>query len=331
MKKTLYFFSNGTLQRKDNTIFFETENGKRRFLPIEDVREILVFGEVNFNKALIDLLSQKEIILHYYNYYGYYMGSFYPREHMNSGYVTLKQAETYLDEAKRIILAKKFVLGAAGNIRQVVKYYINRGKELSGILESLDEYTAAIEKQTDIPSLMAVEGNIHAIYYQAFDTIIGNKDFIFQERTRRPPKNYLNTLISFGNTLAYTTCLSEIYKTYLDPRIGYLHSTNFRRFSLNLDVAEIFKPILVDRIIFSCIAKKSISKKDFANNTEGILMKESGKKKFVEAWDEKMKTTFRHREIGRDVSYQRLIRLELYKIEKHIMGEKEYEPFLAKW
>ena len=330
MKKTLYFFSDGVLQRKDNTIFFETAEG-RRFLPVEDVGEIMVFGEVNFNKALVELLSQKEIILHYFNYYGYYMGSFYPREHLNSGYTILKQAEFYMDEAKRLELAKLFVGGAAKNIRQILKYYLNRGRELAEILEVVEKLFPSIESSETIPELMAIEGNIRETYYKAFDTIIDDKDFVFQERTRRPPKNYLNTLISFGNTLAYTVCLSEIYKTHLDPRIGYLHSTNFRRFSLNLDVAEIFKPILVDRIIFSCIAKKMITKKDFVNDTEGIILKEKGKKCFIENWEEKLKTTFQHREIGKSVSYRRLIRLELYKIEKHIMGEKTYEPFVAKW
>ena len=330
MKKTLYFFSDGVLQRKDNTIFFETAEG-RRFLPVEDVGEIMVFGEVNFNKALVELLSQKEIILHYFNNYGYYMGSFYPREHLNSGYTILKQAEFYMDEAKRLGLAKLFVGGAAKNIRQILKYYLNRGRELAEILEVVEKLFPSIESSETIPELMAIEGNIRETYYKAFDTIIDDKDFVFQERTRRPPKNYLNTLISFGNTLAYTVCLSEIYKTHLDPRIGYLHSTNFRRFSLNLDVAEIFKPILVDRIIFSCIAKKMITKKDFVNDTEGIILKEKGKKCFIENWEEKLKTTFQHREIGKSVSYRRLIRLELYKIEKHIMGEKTYEPFVAKW
>ncbi|WP_177506127.1 type I-B CRISPR-associated endonuclease Cas1b [Anaerosinus sp.] len=330
MKKTLYFFSDGVLQRKDNTIFFETAEG-RRFLPVEDVGEIMVFGEVNFNKALVELLSQKEIILHYFNYYGYYMGSFYPREHLNSGYTILKQAEFYMDEAKRLELAKLFVGGAAKNIRQILKYYLNRGRELAEILEVVEKLFPSIESSETIPELMAIEGNIRETYYKAFDTIIDDKDFVFQERTRRPPKNYLNTLISFGNTLAYTVCLSEIYKTHLDPRIGYLHSTNFRRFSLNLDVAEIFKPILVDRIIFSCIAKKMITKKDFVNDTEGIILKEKGKKCFIENWEEKLKTTIQHREIGKSVSYRRLIRLELYKIEKHIMGEKTYEPFVAKW
>ena len=330
MKKTLYFFSDGVLQRKDNTIFFETAEG-RRFLPVEDVGEIMVFGEVNFNKALVELLSQKEIILHYFNYYGYYMGSFYPREHLNSGYTILKQAEFYMDEAKRLELAKLFVGGAAKNIRQILKYYLNRGRELAEILEVVEKLFPSIESSETIPELMAIEGNIRETYYKTFDTIIDDKDFVFQERTRRPPKNYLNTLISFGNTLAYTVCLSEIYKTHLDPRIGYLHSTNFRRFSLNLDVAEIFKPILVDRIIFSCIAKKMITKKDFVNDTEGIILKEKGKKCFIENWEEKLKTTIQHREIGKSVSYRRLIRLELYKIEKHIMGEKTYEPFVAKW
>ena len=212
MKKTLYFFSDGVLQRKDNTIFFETAEG-RRFLPVEDVGEIMVFGEVNFNKALVELLSQKEIILHYFNYYGYYMGSFYPREHLNSGYTILKQAEFYMDEAKRLALAKLFVSGAAKNIRQILKYYLNRGRELAEILKIVEKLFPSIESAETIPELMAIEGNIRENYYKAFDTIINDKDFVFQERTRRPPKNYLNTLISFGNTLAYTVCLSADRKS----------------------------------------------------------------------------------------------------------------------
>ena len=330
MKKTLYFFSDGILQRKDNTIFYETENNKR-FLPVEDVSEIMIFGEVNFNKTLLELLAQKEIILHYFNYYGYYTGSFYPREHLNSGYAILKQAEFYMDEHKRLNLAKLFITGAIKNIRQVVKYYLNRGKDLDNILEKIELGLNKIDSVESIAELMAVEGNTRELYYKGFDIIINDKDFMFEERTRRPPQNYLNTLISFGNILAYTTCLSEIYKTHLDPRIGYLHSTNFRRFSLNLDVAEIFKPILVDRIIFNCIGKKIITKKDFVKDSEGIILKEKGKKSFIENWDEKLKTTINHRDIGRSISYRRLIRLELYKIEKHIMGEKQYAPFIAKW
>ncbi|BBB93528.1 type I-B CRISPR-associated endonuclease Cas1b [Methylomusa anaerophila] len=330
MKKTLYFFSDGQLKRKDNTIFFENDSG-RRFLPVEDVGDIMVFGEVDFNKKLLEFLSQKEIILHYFNHYGYYMGSFYPREHLNSGHAILKQAEYYLDEGKRLELAQNFVRGAARNIRQVLKYYHNRGKNVEKTLTAIEPLLESIDGCDTVPVLMAIEGNIREHYYRAFDEIIGDDNFCFEERTRRPPKNHLNTLISFGNSLMYSLCLSEIYKTHLDPRIGYLHSTNFRRFTLNLDVAEIFKPIIVDRIIFACLGRNMITKSDFERDMEGIVLREKGKKCFVEELEAKLKTTITHREIGRPVSYRRLIRLELYKLEKHLFGEKPYEPFVANW
>lgn len=330
MKKTIYFFSNGELKRKDNTLSFETEEG-RRFIPVENVGEIMVFGEVDINKRLLEFLSQAEIILHYFSHYGYYMGSFYPREHLNSGYALLKQAEHYMDEKKRLTLAKGFVEGAGKNIRQVLKYYQNREKEVAEPLTAIEKLQQEIGGTQSVEQLMAIEGNIRERYYQAFDPILGNRDFCFQERSRRPPKNFLNTLISFGNSLLYTICLGEIYKTHLDPRIGFLHATNFRRFSLNLDVAEIFKPLIIDRIIFTCVAKKMITKEDFEKGTEGIMLKEKAKKCFVQELDEKLQTTINHREIGRPVSYRRLIRLEVYKLEKHLMGEKEYQPFVANW
>ncbi|AQS58407.1 type I-B CRISPR-associated endonuclease Cas1b [Desulforamulus ferrireducens] len=330
MKKTIYIFSDGELHRKDNTLFFETESG-RRFIPVEDTGEIMVFGEVQFNKKFLEFLSQKEIILHYFSHYGYYMGTFYPREHLNSGYMILRQCEHYLDELRRLTIAREFVRGAGKNIRQVLKYYHSRGKELGQPLETAEKLIATIDDHDSITALMAVEGNIRDHYYHAFDIIINDKDFTFQERSRRPPKNYLNTLISFGNSLMYSICLSEIYKTHLDPRIGYLHATNFRRFTLNLDISEIFKPIIIDRLIFSLIGKKMITKNDFDRDTEGISLKEKAKKCFVEELDNKLKTTINHREIGRSVSYRRLIRLELYKLEKHLMGEKPYTPFIARW
>lgn len=330
MKKTMYIFSDGELHRKDNTLCFEGAEAKK-FIPVEDTGEIMVFGEVTINKKLLEFLSQKEIVLHYFNYHGYYMGTFYPREHLNSGYMTLKQAEYYLDEQKRLAIAREFVYGASRNIRQVLKYYHSRGKNVLEKLKAIEALIKRINDCPDIPSLMAIEGNIRDHYYLAFDEILNDPDFLFQKRSRRPPKNYLNTLISFGNSLLYTICLSEIYKTHLDPRIGYLHATNFRRFTLNLDLSEIFKPIIVDRIIFSLIGKRMVTKHDFDRITEGIMLKDKAKKYFIEELDTKLKTTIKHREIGRQVSYRRLLRLELYKLEKHLMSEKKYEAFIARW
>lgn len=330
MAKTVYIFSNGTLSREGNTLCFKSEEGKR-FLPVEDVQEILVFGELDVNKRLLEFLSQNEIILHFFSYYEYYMGSFYPREHYNSGYLILKQAEHYLNEEKRITLARKFVAGALQNMLQVLKYYHKRGAPLSTVIEKLKIAEESINHPSDIAELMALEGNSREEYYKAFDLIINNPDFIFEKRSRRPPKNNLNTLLSFCNSLLYTTVLSEIYKTHLDPRIGYLHATNFRRFTLNLDLAEIFKPLLVDRLIFSLLDKKIIQANDFEKKTEGILLKEKGRKRLVDEYDKRLKTTIHHRRLGRKVSYRQIIRMEAYKLEKHLLGEAEYKPFASLW
>lgn len=331
MKGSIFIFSNGDLKRKQNTIYFEGEKGIKKFLPIENTNELHLFGEVTINKEILEFLSKNEIILHFYNYYGYYVGTYYPREHYNSGFMILKQAENYIDREKRLNLAKKFVFGASENIKKVLNYYNSRNINLEQIISKIDNLKELIPLQNDIDQLMAIEGNIREIYYNAFDYIVDDENFSMDERTKRPPKNRMNALISFGNSLLYTTILSEIYKTHLDPRIGFLHATNFRRFTLNLDVSEIFKPILVDRVIFHILNKGMIKPTDFDQKLGGLYLKESGRKVFIEKFEERLSTTIKHRKIGKDVSYRRLIRLELYKIEKHLMGEDQYEPFVSEW
>jgi CRISPR-associated protein Cas1 len=339
MKKPIFLFSNGELKRKDNTIYFETEGEQsvKKFLPIESISDLHIFGEINLNKRILEFLSQEGILIHFYNYYGYYTGSFYPREHYNSGMILLKQVEHYIDNSKRLFLAKKFVQGSISNIKRNLEYYKNRDTELSEELNGIETFEEKIKviefgnDENSIQELMALEGNVREIYYQCFDKILKDENFSFGSRSKRPPQNKLNALISFGNSLVYSYTLSEIYKTHLDPRIGYLHTTNFRRFTLNLDIAEIFKPILTDRSIFKLINKGMLCEKHFMKNLEGIYLNEEGKKIFVQEMEERMQTTIQHRKLGRKVSYRSLIRMELYKLEKHLLGDEIYEPFVIWW
>lgn len=333
MKSRIFVFSDGELKRKENTLFFENEAGEKKFIPIEGTQELMIFGEVSLNKRFLEFTSKKEMIMHFFNHYGYYVGSFYPREHLNSGHMILKQAEAYLDEGRRLALARKFVEGAVNNILKTLDYYARRKENPRIQTASLKirELSSVLCDQSSTGALMAIEGNIRDMYYSVFDDIVENEDFRFESRTRRPPKNRMNALISFGNSLLYTSVLSEIYKTHLDPRIGYLHSTNFRRFTLNLDVAEIFKPILVDRMIFSLINKGELKNRHFETRMDGVVMNEDGMRIFSKEFEERLQTTITHKKIGRPVSNRRLIRLELYKLEKHIMGEQEYKPFVWEW
>jgi CRISPR-associated protein Cas1 len=331
MKETIYIFNNGALKRKDNTLFFETAEGNKKFLPVEQIKEIFIFGEVDFNKKALEFLSQKEIMLSYFNYYGYYMGTFYPREHYNSGFMILNQAKYYQDGKLRLELAQSFITGAVKNTLNILKYYNRRGVDLDLAINDITLLLESLPQKDTIELSMGVEGEIKKIYYKAFNEIIKNEDFAFIVRSKRPPQDYINTLISFGNSIIYTYVLKEIYQTHLDPRIGYLHTTNFRRFSLNLDIAEIFKPVIGDRTIFSLLNKNIITAKDFEKDYNGILLNDKGKRKFLEKIEERFEQTIQHSALKKKVSYRRLLRLELYKLEKHVMGEKKYKPFVMEW
>lgn len=330
MKRALYLMGSGTLSRRQNTLCLDRD-GVKRYVPVEQVLEIHVFGEVDFNKRLLEFLSQHEILVHIYSYHGWYMGTFYPREHNNSGYLILQQVAHYLDPEKRLDLARRFVFGAIQNLLHVLRYYQRRGKQLEDITATVEGHLNRVWDQKGIEQLMQVEGQAREAYYRVFDRILEDPDFEFEERSRRPPRNRMNALLSFGNSLLYTAVLSEIYRTHLDPRIGFLHATNFRRFALNLDVAEVFKPVLVDRMILSVIQKGQIQAKHFDSSLGGLYLKEEGRRRFLEAWEERLSTTIQHRGLKRQVSYRTLVRLELYKLEKHLIGDREYRPFRTRW
>ncbi|MGB9762269.1 MAG: type I-B CRISPR-associated endonuclease Cas1b [Brevinematia bacterium] len=329
MKKPIYIFSTGRIERKDNTLFLETENEKKA-IPVNAVSEIKVFGELDINKRALEFLTANKITLHFFNYYGYYVGSYYPRNYLNSGYIVLKQAEHYLDRDKRLFLAKSFVYGGVRNILKNLDYYRRRGRDLEDVIKEIEKNLTLLEGISSLYEIMQVEGNIRKLYYSKFNFIIQFEDFFFDKRSKRPPENPINALISFGNSLLYTTILSEIYRTHLDPRIGYLHETNKRSFSLNLDIAEIFKPIIVDRVIFSLINKQQIKINHFDHDLNFSYLNDKGKGIFVKEFEEKLNTTLQYKNLGK-VSYRKLLRLECYKLYKHFTEEEVYIPFVGAW
>jgi len=329
VKKDIYIFNDGEIKRKDNTIYF-ISNGNKKYMPIEQINSLWVFGEVTLNKRFLDIATKKEICIHFFNYYGYYMGTYYPREHLNSGFVILKQAENYINFDRRIKIAKSILEAAVQNILVVLKYYKSRNVDVEEQIKDIESKLSELLNSNLIEEIMAYEGSIREEYYTC-NSIIGNPEFKFMKRSRRPPLDKINALISFGNSLMYTTVLGEIYQTQLDPRIGYLHSTNSRRFSLNLDIAEVFKPIIIDRVIFSLLNKRILTEGDFSKEMQGIILSENGKKKFLQEYNTKLLSTIKHPKLNSHVSYKRLIRMEIYKLQKFITENEEYKGFVARW
>jgi len=315
--KRLFILTSGTLKRKNNTLSLVTKDGTK-YVPITTIKSIYIFGEVRLNKRLLQFLSKNHIPVHFFG--RHYLGTFYPRLFNASGFMVLRQVQAYLDPGDRVRLARKFVEGAIKNMATVLRE--------NGLGEESVQLRSYLKLQAeDVDSVMGVEGSARSFYFECMDKILP-QDFKLVRRTRRPPENMGNSLMSLMNMILYTAVLDEIYQTHLDPRIGFLHSTNFRRFSLNLDVAEVFRPIIVDRLLISMINRREISKDDFEDLTAGLRLTQKGLKTVLSAIDRKLSSTITVKK--RKISYSRVIRMELYKVERHLSGDVEYSPFLIR-
>lgn len=330
MKRNYYITKNGRLKRQDNTLYLEFETGERKVIPIEDVEGLYLMGETDLNTKLLNFLAQQKIPVHVFNYYGYYSGSYYPREHLNSGFLLVKQVECYKNKWKRLTIAKELIQSASHNILCNLQYYQNRKSGLESYMADIKAKLSGLEKASDTLELMAWEGHIRERYYDSFNVILDlEEEFI--KRTKRPPDNMINALISFGNSLLYATTLGEIYHTQLNPTISFLHEPGNRRFSLSLDISEIFKPVIVDHVIFKLINTKMLNEKDFEKDVNFCYLSESGRKIFLREYDKRLNTTIKHRALKRSVSYRHMIKLECYKLEKYIADIEAYKAFRAWW
>jgi CRISPR-associated protein Cas1 len=338
MKRSFYLFNPGIMERRDNTLKFtpviQNEEGEEiaqqpRYIPVEDVAEIYVFGSLRSNSSLYNFLGQKDIPLHFFDYYENYTGSFMPRDGLLSGRVLLAQAKAYQSVKKRVGLARKFIQAAAWNMLMNLNYYNRRGKELERKIEEIKAFTESLVSATTVEEVMGIEGNIRRLYYSSFDIILDNYDMGI--RTKQPPENEVNALISFGNMMCYTETLRAVHQTQLSPTISFLHTPGERRYSLCLDISEIFKPIIVDRVIFKVLNKHILSSNHFDHKLNSCLLNNKGKMLFVKAMEDRYSETFRHRSLNRNVSYRHLIKLECYKLLKDILGIEEYKPFKMYW
>lgn len=245
MGSTRYIMSMGELTRKDNSLCFR-KDGKNVYIPIENTKEIYCMNEVTVNTKLLDFLSQNHVIVHFFNYYEGYSGTFYPKNQYNSGRLIVKQVQAY--DNSREVIAKAIVCGIGRNIYEVLyHYYKHDKKEVKEVLDWIRrEFYVKVENAQNVKEIMAAEGEVWMRFYGTFQYFLP-EDFVMNKRVKRPPDNPINALISYGNTLLYTKTISAIYQTHLDQRISFLHEPSEGRFSLSLDMSEVFKPVIVYR------------------------------------------------------------------------------------
>lgn len=329
MGTTKYIMSMGELSRKDNSLCFR-KDGKNVHIPVENTKEIYCFNEVSINSKLLDFLAQNNIIVHFFNYYGGYSGTYYPRDHYLSGKLIVKQALKYQND--RLDIARDIVKGIGLNIYEVLyHYYKHDKKEVKETTDWIKKiFLPQVEQAGDVKELMAYEGEVWLRFYQDFQYFLP-EDFVMNKRVKRPPDNPMNALVSFGNTLLYTKTISAIYQTHLDQRISFLHEPSEGRFSLSLDLSEVFKPAIVFKTIFELVNNRRIQvEKHFVKDVNYCILNEEGRKIFIKAFEERMDSVFMHSKLKRKVSYRTALKLDCYKLIKNILEEKEFIPYSIK-
>jgi CRISPR-associated protein Cas1 len=328
MGKSYYLTGTGRLHRRDNTLFYAQPQAdgstQSRFLPLADVDDIFVLGGMDANSSLYEFLGKSGVNVHFFDYYQNYCGSFFAKEHLLAGQTIVQQALFQANEKKRLLIARSILQAAAHNIRQNILYYAQRGKDLRPHVNAIEDLADTLPACRSVAELMGYEGRIRTVYYQAFEHIITH--FSMNGRSKQPPENEVNSLISYGNMLLYATCAQQIYHTSLHPAIGFLHEPAFRRHSLALDIAEIFKPILIDKVIFSVMNKRQIQAQHFIREGAACLLHGKGKKIFVAAIRARLAETFYHKDLHRDVSWKMAIRLECHKLLRTIRHGEPYKP-----
>lgn len=329
MAEVKYLFSMGELSRKDNSIRFKNAKGNN-YYPIETLKEIYCLNEISLNSKLFDFLAKANIPIHFFNYYGYYSGSFIPKRHYISGDLTIKQSLAHIEH--RVTIAKSIVLGIAKNIYEILYHYYRHGKkELKDLLDwlksGIEKY---LSKNLEINQILFIEGQIWSKFYDSFKYFLP-EDFLMNKRVKRPPDNPMNAMVSFGNSLLYAKTISELSKTHLNQEVSFLHSPREARYSLSLDISEVFKPIVVFKSIFELVNTKKLQvSKHFDKKLNYGLLNDNGKKVFIEAYESRLSEVFMHPKLKRKVSLKSAIKYDGHKLKKFILERREFTPFSIK-
>jgi len=326
-RRKINILSDGILRQKDFSILFDTDD-KDTVIPPAATDSINIYSNVVFDSRFFSIASRNGITVNLFNQKGERLGSFIPDSGLKNPSVIHEQLLEYHNIMRRVYLAKEFLLASIHNTVLNIRYY-NKQDEKQQYLDALNQIAALkrkIKSETCMETLLVLEAQVRKIYYKCYDLFLKKDGFEFEKRTCRPPKNKFNALLSFGNTVLYNYLAEEIQKTALDIRVGFLHATTSRTRSLNLDIAEIFKPLLVDRTILSLINKGSLSSEDFLiSNDKTTILSQRAKDIFLNAFYNKLETSITVK--GESMKYSQVVTEEIRKLVRHFKNKEQYKAF----
>ena len=340
LKNTLFVQTQGAwLNKQGENVVMNIDHEVKGRVPIHKLDAIVCFGQVSISPALMAHCTDNAMTITHLNRYGKFQARI---EGAVSGNVLLRREQYRIgdDPARVQPICHSIILGKVHNQRQVIRRYLRDYKDqLDEVtISSLDSAQQLLERglskilaTENLPDLLGREGEMASVYFSVFPHFIRNPDFHFAKRTRNPPTDAMNALLSFTYTLMTHDCRSALETVGLDPACGVFHQLRPGRPSLALDLVEEFRPI-VDRFVLSLINKKQLSKSDFKTEPNGaVWLKDEARQTFFKAWHDRKQQTIYHDWFEETVPFGLLPHLQATIMARHIRGDIDaYIPFLWK-
>ena len=329
----IHILEDGILNKSDMTFLFENEESKQ-YIPLETTHEINSYSNMVFSTTVFKTLNQKKITMNLFDDFGEMIGTFTPCNASSDMHLVVKQATVLGDEDKTKQYALIILQASLRNMIAVLRYYRKQKNQelLISTIDLITDKIESLEKASSITEMSALEGQARKAYYACFNIFINDPDFAINGRNRKPPKDPTNALISFGNTFLYNRINSLIQRTRLDSRISFIHSPYKRNNSLSLDLADIYKPTIVDRTIFSMLNKKMLTlSEDFEKQENGgIYLTHDAMKKYIVQLKIKLQTPLKEGVEKR--SYMSIIRHDIHELAESFTKEDPtlFKPFIQK-
>ncbi len=327
------------LSLEGETVYVEINRKKVGQFPMHTLENILCFSHHGATPAFMGACAKRNINLAFFNPYGKFLCRVIGE---NNGNVLLRKQQYRVsdNEDASCDIARNFILGKVYNCRwsidrtvrdHALRVDVERCKSVIGYLNN---NMNKIKAETNLNSLRGIEGECASLYFGIFDELILNqKDtFSFKGRTKRPPLDEVNAMLSFGYTLLANDCANALEGAGMDAYVGFLHRDRPGRKSLALDLMEELRPVLVDRFVLTLINNRQIKKEHFqTSQSNAIEFTDDGRKKFLTAWQEHKREQFTHPYLSEKMCWGLLPHVQAMLLARYMRGDIDgYPPFLWK-
>jgi CRISPR-associated protein Cas1 len=295
---------------------------------------VVCFGQVLMSAEAMEACAEAGVSVAFLGHSGRFLARV---EGRSSQTATLRRAQYKASEdpERCLGLARGFVAGKLANSRvQLRRAARTRDEETEEIGRAADRLRVLGEKVLTAPGLdelRGVEGEGAARYFEVFDAMLGKGAMRFEKRTRRPPQNEINALLSFGYSLLAQDCSSAVQAAGLDPAVGFLHAERPGRPSISLDLMEEFRALVVDRLVLSLVRLGQVKADGFESLPTGeVKMSDATRKTFLVEYQTRKQDEVTHPLTGQTGTWALMPFIQARLLARAIRGEGEYVPFLAK-